>query len=398
MKTPVGGAGSKHPGPINESCAHISSLRLCRLCVPGRCAVLYCSGVCCAALFRCAPLSALVCRLYCVICCVLCCINKEWRPRLHRLRPRSSMEAKSRQPPKHLDAATHPKAGQGPSTRGRPMRIVRISLLFSSHEFASVSSMGLGVAPPCAAVMCVALRHTIRPPLTERQNVCDKHVGPGQSQLNTLVVTHSLVTCLSAVLPASRSYCVALACKLAACQPYPPHPTPSPNQRGGTALHCGGVCPVPLPHECAVTKQSTPHKLPTNIYTVHPQPPPSFGPVSIANPPPPPSTVQTMAKAPNVYCHAIPIRLTRPLHTWWAMGQSLVPCPQLQKTAPGAVCGADAVQHRSLWKTPEQHEMPSEPLFKGCTAVAVVDGDGSVRRGQRGQRSTRPLLGGLVRQ
>ena len=41
------------------------------------------------------------------------------------------------------------------------MIIVRISPLISSHVFASVGSMGLGVAPPCAAIMYVALRHAM---------------------------------------------------------------------------------------------------------------------------------------------------------------------------------------------------------------------------------------------
>ena len=71
-----------------------------------------CLGVAlsCAALV-CAVLLCSVVRLYrpwrASLHCVLCCINKEWRPRLHGPRPRSSMGPKSRQPPKHLDAATH---------------------------------------------------------------------------------------------------------------------------------------------------------------------------------------------------------------------------------------------------------------------------------------------------
>ena len=52
--TPVGGAGSKHPGPANENCAHFSSfliscVRLHQLYGPGRCAALCCCNVCCAA-------------------------------------------------------------------------------------------------------------------------------------------------------------------------------------------------------------------------------------------------------------------------------------------------------------------------------------------------------------
>ena len=39
-----------------------SFVRLCQLCLPRRCVVLCCSGVCCGALFRCAHVSALVCR------------------------------------------------------------------------------------------------------------------------------------------------------------------------------------------------------------------------------------------------------------------------------------------------------------------------------------------------
>ena len=74
--TAVGGAGSKHPGPTNENCTPISFVLLCRLCVPGRCAVLCCFGVCCA-LFRCASLSALACRA--ALCAVLCAM-------LHRQR------------------------------------------------------------------------------------------------------------------------------------------------------------------------------------------------------------------------------------------------------------------------------------------------------------------------
>ena len=46
-----------------SSVLRCSSVRLRQLCVPRRCAILCYSGVCCAALFRCAPLSALVCRL-----------------------------------------------------------------------------------------------------------------------------------------------------------------------------------------------------------------------------------------------------------------------------------------------------------------------------------------------
>ena len=46
-----------------------SSVRLHQLCVPRICAVLCYSAVCCAALFRCAPLSALPCHtaLYVVL-------------------------------------------------------------------------------------------------------------------------------------------------------------------------------------------------------------------------------------------------------------------------------------------------------------------------------------------
>ena len=42
------------------------------------------------------------------------------------------------------------------------MRVVRISHFISCHVFASIGSMGLGLAPPCVAVMCVALRRDMR--------------------------------------------------------------------------------------------------------------------------------------------------------------------------------------------------------------------------------------------
>ena len=57
--TPVGGAGSKHPGPANENCAHFSShliscVRLRWLYGPGRCAALCCIGKNCLNLTRAA--------------------------------------------------------------------------------------------------------------------------------------------------------------------------------------------------------------------------------------------------------------------------------------------------------------------------------------------------------
>ena len=81
--SPAGGAGTKHPGPTNENCTQISFVCLCRLCVPWRCAVLRCSGVCSGVC--CAALSVvLLCRLWrAALCCVLRCINTEWRPWLH---------------------------------------------------------------------------------------------------------------------------------------------------------------------------------------------------------------------------------------------------------------------------------------------------------------------------
>ena len=63
---PVGRAGSKHPGPTDENCTQISSMRLCGLCVPRHYAVLYCFGVCCAALSAPACCDA-VCAMLCAM-------------------------------------------------------------------------------------------------------------------------------------------------------------------------------------------------------------------------------------------------------------------------------------------------------------------------------------------
>ena len=60
--------------PLEYVVPHCSSVRLCWLCVLGRCAALCFSGVCCAALFCCAPLSALcawVLRCPALLLCVL---------------------------------------------------------------------------------------------------------------------------------------------------------------------------------------------------------------------------------------------------------------------------------------------------------------------------------------
>ena len=170
--TPVGGAGSKHPGLTNENCTEISSVRLCRLCVPGCCAVLYCSGVCCAALFRCVPLSALACRN--ALCAMLCVVLHQQRMVATATRatatlfyggqvPATSEALRCRHTPVGGAGSKHP----GPTTENCAHFS---SHLISSHGFASVGSMGLGVAPPCAAVMCVALRCAMRLSVTP---LCD---------------------------------------------------------------------------------------------------------------------------------------------------------------------------------------------------------------------------------
>ena len=146
--------------------------------------------------------------LHCVLCCVLCCINKEWWPRLHGPRPRSSLGAKSWQPPKHLDAAIHPSAGRGPSTRAQPMRIVRISHLILPHVFASVGSMGLGVAPPYAAVMHVALRRAMRlsvTPLCDALYCCAHNAG---------CVSHCAVCCAVSLCAAVAPRACVLQCSV----------------------------------------------------------------------------------------------------------------------------------------------------------------------------------------
>ena len=64
-------------GAHHENCTRISSVCLCRLSVPGRCVVLCCSGVCYAALFCCAPLSALACHV--ALCAMLCAMLHQQR-------------------------------------------------------------------------------------------------------------------------------------------------------------------------------------------------------------------------------------------------------------------------------------------------------------------------------
>ena len=66
-----GRGGVQASRPTTENCTQISSVRLCRLYMLGRCVVLYCFGVCSAALFRCASLSPLACR-DALVCYVVC--------------------------------------------------------------------------------------------------------------------------------------------------------------------------------------------------------------------------------------------------------------------------------------------------------------------------------------
>ena len=147
-------------------------MRLCQLCVFGRWAVLYYSGVCCAALFRCVPLSALVCHH--ALCAMLCAM-------LHQQR----MAATATQATATLfHGGQVPATSEAPRCRHTPVGGARFkhprpanencvhfsSHLISSHVFASVGSMGLGVVPPCAAVMCVALCRAMRLSVTP---LCD---------------------------------------------------------------------------------------------------------------------------------------------------------------------------------------------------------------------------------
>ena len=83
---------------------YCSSVRLRQLCVPGRCAILCCSGVCCAALFHCAPLSALAC------CTVLCAVLHQQRTVATATRATATLFYGGQVPvtSEDLDAATHP--------------------------------------------------------------------------------------------------------------------------------------------------------------------------------------------------------------------------------------------------------------------------------------------------
>ena len=166
--------GVKHLGPTNKNCMHISSVRLCQLCVTGRCIVLYCSGVCCAALFRCAPLSALACRD--ALCAMLCAMLHQQTMAAPATRatatlfhggqvPATSEALRCRHTPVGRAGSKHP----GPAAENNAHFSSHLisshlisSHLISSHVFTSVGSMGLGVALPYAAVMCVALRHAIQ--------------------------------------------------------------------------------------------------------------------------------------------------------------------------------------------------------------------------------------------
>ena len=209
----VGGAGSKHPGPTNVTCTQLSYVRLCQLCVPWRGSVLCCSGVCCAALFCCAPLSALACRA--ALCATLCAVLHQQRMAATATRATATLFHGGQVPAISEALRCHhtPVGGAVSKHPGQPMRIVRISHLISSHVLASVGSMGLGVAPPCVALMCVALHRTMRlsvTPLYHALYCCARCVSCRCMRCCFAVrrcQPHVLVCC-------GALYCSVLACSL----------------------------------------------------------------------------------------------------------------------------------------------------------------------------------------
>ena len=156
--TPVGGAGSKHLGPTNENCTQISFVCLCRLYVPACCAVLYCSGVCCATLFRWAPLSALAYRD--ALCAMLCAMLHQQRMAATAIRAATTLFHGAQVPAtsETLRCRHTPVGGAGPK---HPGPANENCAHFSSHLISCVhlrwlSRLGRCTAPCRCNVCCAA--------------------------------------------------------------------------------------------------------------------------------------------------------------------------------------------------------------------------------------------------
>ena len=210
----------------------ISSVRLCRLCVTRCCAVLYCSGVCCVALFRCVPLSALACRD--ALCAMLCAMLHQQQMATMATQamamlfhggqvPATSEALRCRHTPARGAGSKHPGLANENYAHFSPP-------LLSSHVFSCVCSMGLGVVLPGAAVMCVALRRTMRLSVTP---LCDALYGCARC------VSRCAVCCVVWLCAVVCPACVCVALLFAA---------PSWSVRCLALLWCGppGVAPLRL--------------------------------------------------------------------------------------------------------------------------------------------------------